>query len=198
MLTLILQVPTVKHKVAAEHHPYLLSHKAVLKLDFTHNHPITAAHSLSFRPVSENTKQLFFELFDKGHCAASARHAHEQMLILNSNSDAEKQLALADRAGNPNIQDICRLFVEWHTKNYGKEDGAEMFRRLQHEVDLYTEKNQAEGGKALLQWYEGSDSCDESGKSDDEVLTKAKRRKRETSQKPLILAIVTPLMARVH
>ena len=71
-------------------------------------------------------------------------------------------------------QDICRLFVEWCTKNYGKEDGAEMFRRLKHEVDLYTEKNQAEGGKALLQWYKGSDNCDESGNSDSEILTKAK------------------------
>lgn len=120
------------------------------------------------------------------------------MLILNSNSDAEKQLGLADCAENQNIQDIYKVFVEWRTKNYGMKDGAKMFRRLQNEVDLYTEKNQAEGGKALLQWYEGSDSCDESGKSDDEVLTKAKRKKRKTSQKPLILAIVTPLMARAH
>ena len=46
----LMQVPTLKQKVSSEHNPYLLSHKAVLKLSFTHNHPITAAHSLSSCP----------------------------------------------------------------------------------------------------------------------------------------------------
>ena len=32
--------------------------------------------------------------------------------ILNSQTDAEKQTALSDRASNPNVQDICRLFIE--------------------------------------------------------------------------------------
>ena len=141
-LILALQVPTLKQKVSSEHNPYLLSHKAVLKLSFTHNHPITAAHSHSFRPISESTKNDFFELFNKEHCASSARHTHEQKLILNSETDAEKQ--------HPNVQDICRLFIEWRIKNYGKEDGTEMFKMLQHEVDFYNEKNQSLGGKALL------------------------------------------------
>ena len=52
----IMHVPTKKQKRAAEH-PYLLSHRAVLKLDFIHNHP---AHPLSFRHISGNTKQRFF------------------------------------------------------------------------------------------------------------------------------------------
>ena len=111
-LTISLQVPTKKQKLSAEH-PYLLSHRAVLNINFIHNHPIHAAHTLSFSPLSENTKQQIFELFDKGHCAASARHTHEQMLILNSDTNVEKQTLLADRASNPNVQDICRLFVEW-------------------------------------------------------------------------------------
>ncbi len=37
---------------------------------------------------------------------------HEQRLTLNSETDAHKQTVLADRATNPNVQDICRLFVE--------------------------------------------------------------------------------------
>ena len=86
-LTLALQVPTLKQKVAAEHNPYLISHKAVLKLSFIHNHPITAAHSFSFSLVSDSTKNDLFELFDKGHCASSARHTHEQ---LNSETDASR------------------------------------------------------------------------------------------------------------
>ncbi len=47
-LTLSLHVPTKKQARAAEQHPYLLSHKAVLKLEFIHNHPIHTAHPLSF------------------------------------------------------------------------------------------------------------------------------------------------------
>ena len=95
-LTISLQVPTKKQKLSAEKHPYLLSHRAVLNINFIHNHPIHAAHTLSFRPLSENTKQQIFELFDKGHCAASARHTHEQMLILNSDTNVETQTLLAD------------------------------------------------------------------------------------------------------
>ena len=83
-LTISLQVPTKKQKTSAEKHPYLLSHEAVLKFNFIHNHPIHAAHTLSFRPIRESTKQQIFDLFEKGHCASSARHTHEQMLILNS------------------------------------------------------------------------------------------------------------------
>ena len=58
-------------------HPYLLSHRAVLKLDFIHNNPIHAAHPLSFRPISENTKQQFLECFDKGNYASSATPVFE-------------------------------------------------------------------------------------------------------------------------
>ncbi len=64
-LTLSLQVPTKKQNRAAEEHPYLVSHKAVLRLEFAHNHPIHSAHSLSFRPVSESTKQHFFSFLRK-------------------------------------------------------------------------------------------------------------------------------------
>ena len=138
-LTLTLQVPTKKQQRASECHPYLLSHKAVLKIDFTHNHPLTAAHALSFRPVSADTKKQFFDLFSKGHSASSARHTHEQMLLLNSETDAEKQIALADRAVNPNVQDICRLFMEWRRNNHGEENGRGMFERLQKEVDKYND-----------------------------------------------------------
>ena len=99
-LTLSLQVPTKKQKRAAEQHPYLLSHRAVLKLDFIHNHPIHAAHPLSFRPISEKTKQQFLEYFDKGHCASSARHTHEQMLILNSETCRCSQTNSAGRSYN--------------------------------------------------------------------------------------------------
>ena len=168
----------------------------MLNINFIHNNPIHAAHTLSFRPLSENTKQQIFELFDKGHCAASARHTHEQMLILNSDTNVEKQTLLANRASNPNVQDICRLFVEWQKQHYAMEDGTAMFSKLQAMVDQYNENTGLQGGKALLQWYENSDRSDSDCEAD--FTEKTKRIKREISHKPLILVIVTPLMARTH
>lgn len=62
-LTLTGKVPT-KKQLAATNKAYLKSHKAILKISFNHNHPITSAHTLSFRPISAETKQKFFELFN--------------------------------------------------------------------------------------------------------------------------------------
>ena len=138
-LTIAPQVPTKKQSLAAEKQPFLLSHRAVLQLNFTHNHPLNAAHTLSFRPISETTKQQIFDLFDKGHSSSSAWHTHEQMLILNAESEAQKQTLLADRATNPNVQDICRLFIGWRKHHYGVEDVIQMFTKLQSVVDQYNE-----------------------------------------------------------
>lgn len=79
-LILTVQIPTRKQRHQAESKPYLLTHTGVLKLTFQHNHPITSAHALSFRDVSSETKQAFYSLFEAGHSASSARHAHQQAL----------------------------------------------------------------------------------------------------------------------
>ncbi len=60
-------------------------------------------------------------------------------------------------------------------------------------VDTYNAKNSEQGGKAILQWYEKY-----SDMSDVEEEPKKKRRKRDHSDKPLIIAICTPLMSRAH
>ena len=66
-LTLTILIPTNKQTHLAESKPYLLTHKAVLKLEYCHNylHVIHSAHSLSFRPISDATKQWLFSLFVK-------------------------------------------------------------------------------------------------------------------------------------
>ena len=88
------------------------------------------------------------------------------------------------------------MFIEWRKKkNYGEEDGKQMFERLQDEVDQYNEKHASMGGKALLQWYEADDDKDTDIES--ECVPK-KKKKKELSNKPLILVLLTPLMARAH
>ena len=118
------------------------THTAVLKISFNHNHPIIAGHALSFRPISAETKQIFFELFSNSHSASSARHTHEQHLLMDAATDELKQYTLADRALNPSAQDICRLFQQWQEKHYGKDDGKSLFERLQGEVNKFNIKYQ--------------------------------------------------------
>ena len=122
-LTLTDQIPTKKQLLATDIKPYLETHTTILKISFTHNHCIISGHALSFRPISAETKQTFFELFSNGHSTSSARYTHEQHLLMDAATDELKQYTLADRALNPSVQDVCRLFHQWQEKHYGKDDG---------------------------------------------------------------------------
>ena len=199
-LTLTGQIPTKKQLLATDIKPYLKTHTAVLNISFNHNHPIISGHTLTFRPVSAETKETFLELFSNGHSASSARHTHEQHLLMDAATDELKQYALADRAINPSAQDVCRLFQQWREKHYGKDDGKPLFERLQAEVNKYNAKHREQNGRALLQWYETqTDNYSDDVNSDGESNPPPpKKKKRESTSKPLILAICTPLMARAH
>ena len=121
-LTLTVPVPTKKQIQAAEVKPYLLTHTGILNINFMHNHPFTSAHALSFRDILEETKHTFYSYFEMGHSASSARHAHEQAVYMEANSEADAQTQTADRAKNPLLQDICRLFRNWRENVYGEDD----------------------------------------------------------------------------
>ncbi len=91
-------VPTKKDQHASVNFPYLVSHPAIFQVSYNHNHPIESAHSLSFHPIHQETKEFFFKLFQVGHSASSAFHWSEIKILLDNDDD---QLAFADRALNP-------------------------------------------------------------------------------------------------
>ena len=160
------QIPTKAQKRKAESHPHLLSHRGVLKIIFHHNHPVRAAHTLSFRDVSVETKKELTDLFEMGHNASSARHAHEQQLLYEA--EVNNQAILADRAQNPNPQDIYRLY-KWRQGSYGNDNGKGLFEKLQQAVDTYNSQNENEsGGQALIQWYDAKGQASEASDSDSE------------------------------
>lgn len=109
-----------------------------------------------------------------GHNASSARHAHEAEM------NKQVTLALADRAQNPNTQDIFRLYNKWRLGSSGKR----LFEKLQEAIDSYNEQNEKEntGGKAVLQWYDGQ--AQSSGASDSEDEVRPPRKKKKKTQKP--------------
>ena len=174
--------------------PFLCTHPTILKISFNHNHPIESAHTLSFRPVSNETKQTIFGYFQKGHSASSAYHWHETKLFLDS---GENQLSLVDRATNPTKSDFSRLYEEWRESEFGSDNGKPMFDQLQAEIEAYNAAMGSKGGHAILQRFEGKIEWDETSDSDDQGSPKKKRAKRER-EVPMVLAMCTPLMSRVH
>ena len=200
-LTLVVQIPTKKQHCTSEKYPYLLTHMGLLKLNFTHNHPVTSAHTLSFRDVTEETKQAFFDLFSVGHSAATAKHTYEQQLMNSAETEAEMQTSLADRSKNPLVQDIYRLFRKWQESTYGKDDGFELFEKLQERVDEYNKNFALQGGRAKLQRYEADieyPSDIDEDHAEDDMKPPKKKKPKITRETPFILSLCTPLMARVH
>lgn len=83
---------------------------------------------------------------------------------------------LADRATNPNVQDVSYLFQAWRFQQYGSDHGADMFDRV--EVAAYTKAHDDDGGKTAVQRFTGKSDSDEG--------------------KPLILTICSPIMYCSH
>ena len=92
---------------------------------------------------------------------------------------------LADRNVNPKISDVYNLFNKWRKCNLGVRSGKQSFTELEKRIIVYNDTHSNAGGKAIIQRYcKGSKI---KGHSDNKEI-----------EQPLILAICTPLMCRVH
>jgi hypothetical protein len=60
-------------------------------------------------------------------------------LMKETETEADMQLAFADRSRNPLVQDVCRLYQKWRESTYGKDDGHELFETLQDRVTEFNE-----------------------------------------------------------
>ena len=65
----------------------------LVNLKHDHNHPVHAADALRFRPIAEDTRKKYYELFKLGHSPASAHLVYETTLMLKMDNPQ----ALADR-----------------------------------------------------------------------------------------------------
>ena len=73
---------------------------------------------ISFRLVTETVKKAYVSLFESGSSAASARHEYLTQLQLKSDP-REVESTHADRAIQPNVQNVQRLFRKWLSDNIG-------------------------------------------------------------------------------
>ena len=91
---IILTILLVPHK---RHQGFLID----VTLKHTHNHLISVADALRFRPISEETKAKYFDIFKRGHSPSSAHLEHETTLMYSDNPQL-----LADRNINPKLSDV--------------------------------------------------------------------------------------------
>ena len=163
------------------------SHPCELVLDWGHNHTINSAKALSFRPISNDTKDKFENYFDQGHSPSSALHFHQlNLAAMHECNEQELERCRADRSTNPLYKDVYYLFKKWRLKNHGKENGKEMFQKLEEIINDYNRNHSDEGGRAFIQHYEKG------------ISNKSESWDNRDIDKPLVLAICTPLMARAH
>ncbi|CAG8618737.1 16243_t:CDS:2, partial [Funneliformis caledonium] len=64
-----------------------LIHTHPLEINFTHNHVINSAESLSFRRVKDEVKEKLVELFKDGHSPTSALFTYEDELSYNGEDE---------------------------------------------------------------------------------------------------------------
>ena len=131
-------------------------------------------HSGSDQYHKTQRKPTGYNLFKFGHSPASAHHEYETRLMLKE----ENPHVLADRSINPKVSDVYNMFNKWRKCNLATRTGNDLFEELEKRVNIYNEEHKECGARALLKRFcKGkSGSCDQ----------------------PLILAICTPLMFRVH
>ena len=77
-----------------------------------HNHTISVADALRLRPISEETKSKYYDLFKQGHSPSSAHLEYETNLMYK-----DKPQLLADRNINPKISDVYNIFNKWRKDN---------------------------------------------------------------------------------
>ena len=79
------------------------------------------------------------------------------------------------------ISDVHNLFNKWRKSNLGVRTGNQLFTELEQRISIYNDTHSNVGGKGTVQRY--VKHKDDDGKHMDQ---------------PLILALCTPLMSRVH
>ena len=79
----------------------------------------------------------------------------------------------------------------------GADNGKPLFDKLEMEILSYNEANSSNGGQAKLQIYQNDSISSDDTDTESEVDSKPQKKKRRRLQ-PMIIAICTPLMCRVH
>ena len=141
-------------------------------IEHCHNHAVNSLEDLSFKMLSTKIKMEIEALFSSGLTPSQAYNEFLRKLLSNSEDELNFHLKKADRSKCPRRRDFNSLYIKYCHEKFGGRNGAELFDKLEEKINEFMESN--EGAKISYQFY-----------NKDQNLA-------------LILAIVTPLIQRVH
>ena len=118
-MTITILAPNKKHS----------GYQVEVETKHIHNHLVNVADALRFRPIAEDAKAKYYDLFKQGHSPSSAHLEYETNLLL-----LDDPHLLADRNKNPKISDVYNLFNRWRKTNLGERTGKQLFTDLEKQV----------------------------------------------------------------
>ena len=141
-------------------------------IEHCHSHAVNSLEALSFKMLSTEIKMEIKALFSSGLTPSQAYKEFLRNVQSNSEDELNFHFKKAEWSKCPRRRDFNLLYIKYCCQKFGGRNGAEMFGKLEERINEFTESNEV--AKISYQLY-----------NKDENLA-------------LILAIVTPLMQRVH
>ena len=141
-------------------------------IEHSHNHAVNSLEASNIQMVSADIKMEIKALISFGLTPSQVYNEFLRNLQSNSEDERNFHLKKADRFKWPRRRDFKSLYIKYCHEKFGGRNGAEMYDKLEERINEFMESN--EGAKISYQLY-----------NKDQNLA-------------LILAIVTPVMQRVH
>ncbi|XP_048589237.1 uncharacterized protein LOC116618843 [Nematostella vectensis] len=141
-----------------------------LDIEWEHNHSLETLEASNFLYLTPECTERVLKMYESGHTPATARQQYLKELKQSCNDDLEFHRKKANRAVVPRRRDFSYLYTQYGKDRYGGQ-GVMMYQRLAERLEQYSKDNP--DATTHHQVYGGED-------------------------KPLLVAIVTPLMKRVH
>ena len=135
---------------------------------------VKALSALSYRDVSNKTKQHVLHIFKENKTPSSALRILRAELEKKCKDTYTYEVSLADRAMLPTRDDMLYLYRLYNSGAYGGKNSIQMFECLEEKVESFNLANNSVGGKILYSTVPMKDELS------------------------FGVAIVTPLMAHVH
>ena len=141
-----------------------------IDIDWQHNHSITNLESSNFKDLSDDCMLKVKRLYAAGYTSAGARQQFMKELKASCINDIDIHLIKADRSITPRTRENHYIYGQYNKEKFGGEN-VEMFEALAEKLGEY--KKEHPEALTDYQLYGGNET-------------------------PLLIAIVTPLMKRVH
>ena len=109
-------------------------------LEFNHNHSINSADALRYRPVSDDVKIKFIELFNNDYTASSAFAKYKEDLR-NTCTEDEFTVKMADRAVMPDYFWVFHLHAQYIENKFGSINGVDAYQRAVDKIKQYNDRH---------------------------------------------------------